>query len=422
MKTVIDSLVKHLIVGICLLIVPIMAFSQSENWANYEGKEMISNILKDGNSLWIATNSDLLQVDMETEKFTHHILEGIPDLPLLRNLIKDNDGNLWITTQRSGVVKYDGQRILEHYNTSDSSLITDQYCTSIAIDSNNNKWIGSLLYLNKFDGNEWQRWTTPESAVASHWFIYDLKFDHNGDLWLGGDSHEWYFAIFTGQEIQPVPEITQPVTRILIDKDNNKWLASLHGLIKYDGAQFVTWNAENSDLPANDIYDIRQDVSGNIWLACNKYLVRFDGSEFTNYTNPLLTDSKDFILCLEVDNSGNIWSGTKLSGLFKFTQEQKSFQRLNSPAAIKTVLVANNDFLIHSAGSKQSFDFLLTDAASVSLSVFDIQGKEVVSLLKNHYLPGGNHQYSAHLKTGIYLVKYVVNGNVNVKKIIARAQ
>jgi ligand-binding sensor domain-containing protein len=423
MKTIINYW-KQAILCACTMVSTVSTFSQSEGWVGYESEQMISQILTDGENLWIAANFGLLQLNTKTEAATVHEL-GLSDFPRLRNLIKDSDGNLWITTQRDGVIKYDSQNPPVHYNTSNSGLATNQYCSSIAIDANNDKWIGSLAYLNKFDGNTWQAWSTPLSQVAAYWFIRDLKFDRYGDLWMGGDSPEWRFAKFTGEEIQPIPEVTKAVSGILIDEDNNKWLASLQGLIKYDGTKFVTWNTENSNLPANDVYDIKQDASGNIWLACNKYLVRFDGRELTVYPSPLVEENNimNFITCLEFDDAGNIWFGTKLSGLFKFTPTPESFLRvLNSPTAIKTISgrEVDNEFSVRSTDSKLSVDFRLTGAARVSLSVLDLQGREVVSFVKQSRLPAGAYNYFLALTKGIYLVKYSVEGDAFVKKIIVQ--
>lgn len=421
MKTIISRYMKHVILSACMLISSITTFSQSGGWVDYDGEEMISAILNDGENLWIAANSGLLQLNLQTEAVTVHEL-GLPDLPRLRNMAKDSEGNLWITTQRNGVIKYDGRSILEHYNESNSDLANNQYCTSIAIDANNNKWIGSLLYLNKFDGNVWQAWTTPLSPIAAYWFIKDLKFDRNGDLWMAGDSPEWHFAKFTGDSIQPVSEITKAVYGILIDDDNNKWLASSQGLIKYDGTRFVTWNTENSILPANGIYDIKQDASGNIWLACYQHLVRFDGREFTVYPSPLVEKNNpmDAILCMEPDDIGNIWLGTKLSGLFKFTPAQETFLRVShSPTGIQTISGKNADegLLVRTADSELSVNLLLAGAARVSLTVSDLQGREVVSLLKEQYLGGGNHPYSVFLAKGVYIVRYTVDDKSTARKI-----
>jgi ligand-binding sensor domain-containing protein len=180
------------------------------------------------------------------------------------------------------------------------------------------KWIGSLLYLNKLSGNSWQSWTTPASAIAGYWFIYDLKFDKNGQLYLGGNAPEWNFALFTERGIEPVKDVSKAVYRIAVDEDNNKWLATAYGLVKYDGRTFVTYTAENSDLPFNDLYDVKEDGQGNLWLASGKYLVKFDSNVFTNYGTPLDTgNEQDFIVSLEFDSAGDIWIGSKLSGLFK---------------------------------------------------------------------------------------------------------
>ncbi|MDR0506117.1 MAG: T9SS type A sorting domain-containing protein [Dysgonamonadaceae bacterium] len=420
MKTIIFSW-KEFILCFFMMILPIIASSQSGDWTSYDGKEMISSILKDGKNLWIAANSGLLQLNTETEAVTAHEL-SVSDLPRLRNLAKDSEGNLWVTTQRDGVVKYDGKKIVTQYKESNSGLSNNQYCNAIVIDANNNKWIGTLCYLNMFDGKSWQAWTTPQSMIAAYWFVSDLKFDSNGDLWMAGSAPEWNFAKFTDGEIQPFPEITKSVKTILIDKDNNKWLASMQGLVKYDGKEFVTWNTENSVLPANDIYDIKQDASGNMWLACSKYLVQFDGREFTVYPSPLDSNNgKNFIYCLELDDSGNIWLGSKLSGLFKFTPSQGIFQHiLDSPTAISAVLDEDNSFAVRNVNSKLLVDILLTDAASVSLSVLDLQGREVATLLKNSYLSKGSHQYSANLTSGVYLVRYIADNKSTAKKIIIK--
>ena len=395
--------------------------SQPGDWVNYDGEKMISRILKDGQNLWIAGNSGLLLLDTETESLTAHEL-GLSDLPRIRNLAKDNDGNLWITTQRDGVVKYDGQKLLAHYTESNSSLSNNQYCTSIAIDASNNKWISSLLYLNKFDGTAWQAWTTPQSASANYWFVYDLKFDRNGDLWMGGDAPEWHFAKFTGTEIQPVSEITKAVSKILVDENNNKWLASLQGLIKYDDTQFVTWDTGNSALPANDIYDIKQDASGNLWLACNKYLVRFDGREFISYTNPLLQESgeRDFILCLEPDDRGNIWLGTKLSGLFKFTQTRGSFQRISeSPTSIIQPAGLASDISPNPVNCSSVLN-INSEKMLETIEVYDISGRQI----QRKHIGNLSVQISVSelniFQQGIYMLRLVGTTGISTKKLIVR--
>lgn len=231
MKTRMITNLRRAILIASLMLSPVAAFSQSGEWAGYSGKEMISRILNDGKYLWVATNSGLLKLNTETEETVVYNRDnsGLPDNHL-RSIAKDREGNLWVTTQFNGIAKFDDGNC-SVYSSSNSGLPTDQYCTSIAIDNENNKWIGSLLFLNKFDGEDWRSWTTPLSAVAAYWVIYDLKFDRNGVLWMGGSAPEWKFAQFTGTEIQVFPKISASVYAIEFDGNNNRWLATGNGFV-----------------------------------------------------------------------------------------------------------------------------------------------------------------------------------------------
>jgi ligand-binding sensor domain-containing protein len=403
---------------------PVVALAQSGEWASYSGKEMIARILDDGDYLWVATNSGLLKLNTETEETALYNRDnaGWPDNHL-RNMAKDSDGNLWVTTQFGGIARFDGTNS-SVYSSSNSGLPTDQYCTSIAIDNENNKWIGSLMFLNKFDGEEWQSWTTPLSAIAAYWFIYDLKFDRNGVLWLGGSSPEWKFAQFTGTEIQAFPEITASVHAIEFDGENNQWLATANGLVKYDGRTFTSYNTANSAIPGNCIYDVKSDASGNLWLAIGKYLVRFDGENFTSYETPLLEEAdptnQDFVLCLNVDSKGAIWLGTKKSGLFKFTQEKftQALKVTDVATGIKATENKKPEISLRNTGSGISLHLSLTKKATVSLSVFDLGGRRVSSWLNGQILSSGDYRYDTDLPLGVFLVQSVVNGKVNVTKAV----
>ena len=66
-------------------------------------------------------------------------------------------------------------------------------------------------------------------------------------------------------------------------------------------------------------------------------------------------------------------------------------------------------------------DFSLEKDAKVSLVILDLQGREVYIALNQRNLPDGTYQYiwkHTENPSGVYLVRYVVNGTVNVKKVI----
>jgi ligand-binding sensor domain-containing protein len=282
---------------------------------------MVTEILNDGDYLWVATDGGLVKMNKNTEEknFYNRANACLPDNHL-RSLAKDKDGNIWVTTQYYGVGRFDGTDCIV-YKESNSELPTSHNCTSVAIDNNNDVWTGTHMYLNKFDGENWESWTTPNSVFDGQWAIYDLKFDNEGVLWIGGESvvSDFYFARFTGSEIQKIDGIRKTVLSIAFDGENNKWLGTATGLVKYDGTNFTTYNTSNSTLPDNIIYDVKKDASGNLWLASSRYLVKFDGTDFITYETPLISDDNNFIYCLEIDPEENIWIGTRRNGLVKFS-------------------------------------------------------------------------------------------------------
>ncbi len=289
------------------------------DWSEYLEQESIFHILADGNILWIATNEGLVKFDKQTEKTIYYTAEnsGLSDNHL-RTISKDKEGNLWIGTQFKGINKFIGSTF-ESYDSNNSGLISDQHCRSIVTDESGNLWIGSLLYLNKFDGKNWQFWTTPGSEIAAYYFFNDLKIDKDGVLWIGLYAPGQYLASFSGGEIQPVKEMRSTVNAIEIDENNHKWLATNQGLVRYDGNTFVSYNTENSSLPSDSVYCISRDLSGNLWMICGWNLVKFDGENFISYEIPVINQGNlNYIFCIEPDNDGNIWIGTRKDGLIKY--------------------------------------------------------------------------------------------------------
>lgn len=104
------------------------------------------------------------------------------------------------------------------------------------------------------------------------------------------------------------------------------------------------------------------------------------------------------------------------------TTDVSDGQLVSSPTAIQTIAGKNADkgILVRSTGSELSVGLLLPDAARVSLTVSDLQGREVVSFLKEQYLSKGDHQYFASLPKGIYIVRYTVNGKTAAEKVLVK--
>ena len=429
MKTQFISYVKKAIFSLIAFIIPCVLLAQVETTPN-DGlpTKRILDILIDGSDLWIAGDVGVIKYDKTTgEQIIYQPFTGeFQYSKTTLKLAKDHEKNIWATSVHHGIGKFDG-RIWTLYSTEQTGFQFDQWNYDIVIDKDNNKWIGTYFYLVKSDNEKWEKWRpeTLECEYTSLSFITAMALDHNEVLWVGGSSTCGTFGKFTGDGFEfyntgEPPAPINHVTSIAVDGENDKWIGTtFDGFRKYDGQQFTSYTTENSDLPDNHVNDIKIDKDGHLWLACYKYLVKFDKKTFTKYEH---SGFQSGIHCIAIEDNGDIWIGTHDDGLLLFSDGGFRSIELNFVSiAENDKPVKNEAFTVFAGASEVVIDFSLTESAHVSLSVFDMQGKEVCSILKNNNLISGKHQYSwnhAGNPNGLYLVRYVVNGTVNVKKVV----
>jgi ligand-binding sensor domain-containing protein len=301
-------------------------FSQYPGWRNYTCVDKIFDILNAGNNIWIAANGGLIKFDKtaETRTFYNHANAGLPDNHL-RSLAMDKSGNIWVSSQYYGIGRFDGERC-QVYNTYNAGLPSDQWNSTIMIDTDDNKWIGSLMWLAKFDNTNWDIWETgnPSSAYYS---INDLKDDKNGDLWIGAS---WGLGKLTGNLVQTYPEITCDVFCLEVDNKNNLWIGTNNkGLIKKDKDSFQIYTSNNPSINFDLVYDIKLDSSGNIWLTNGGRLIKFDGQEFQSFNDTLFYGG---FLDFEFDTNNVIWIGSLDNGLLKYSNDTCEQFHLSSSA------------------------------------------------------------------------------------------
>src|SRR6201996_5787065 len=75
------------------------------------------------------------------------------------------------------------------------------------------------------------------------------------------------------------------VHAILQTRDGYLWLGTDGGLVRFDGVDFVTFDAENTPQFKSDaIYDLLQDGSGALWISTAAGLLRYRNGGFSTYT------------------------------------------------------------------------------------------------------------------------------------------
>lgn len=204
-------------------------------------------------------------------------------------IFEDSRGHFWWATSGSGVLRYDGKRII-HY-TKKEGLI-DNYIKSILEDNQGRIWLGS--------GGE----GTTGKGIS----IYNP--DRTTAQGLGGT-----FTNYTTKEGLSGNRITG----MLQDDWGNIWLATYDGgLTCYDGRNFIHYTTEEG-LSHNSVNSIMIDSKKNIWAVLNHQngINRFKPNSFRHFTEKQGL-SKPWINSFLEDRKGNIWMGTGYGGLLKY--------------------------------------------------------------------------------------------------------
>lgn len=186
-------------------------------------------------NLWVSTSELGLLVyenNQQTAQFTTK--QGLNSLFVFESLV-DDDGNLWVATNKGLQVKYAGQSSFE-----DVPTVSEQLITSLLELKEGPLLVGTGNGLYRQSGEK--------------------KFDH----------------IF--------PEIESRISTLYQAPDNTIWLGTYQdGLILIRDEGIERFNTEQG-LPNNHVLDIIQDREGSFWVSTHGGLVQFRDALFTTYT------------------------------------------------------------------------------------------------------------------------------------------
>lgn len=124
-----------------------------------------------------------------------------------RTIMEDSKGNLWIGNNGIGVLKYNGEKVinfteeqkLKKENTKGNSL---EKVFSIAEDKIGNIWFGTKdSGIWRYDGKTMKNFTKKDGVISNHiWTIYKTK---HGELWFGGASPSGVYR-FNGTTLERI--------------------------------------------------------------------------------------------------------------------------------------------------------------------------------------------------------------------------
>jgi hypothetical protein len=144
---------------------------------------------------------------------------------------------------------------------------------------------------------------------------------------------------------------------LFVDKDDNVWLLSTKiGLHKYKNGRFTFWGNTNDRsakdyIPSAKLYDMAQDGQGFYWICSDEGILRFDGKDFILFDAKASGLASNHTRSIVIDNKGMIWVGTADNGIVCFDGKTwKHYNTKNSTLKAdnvsKLVIDANGDLLV----------------------------------------------------------------------------
>jgi ligand-binding sensor domain-containing protein len=232
---------------------------------------------------------------------------GLPDNFVNGGVAVDTNNNIWVGTI-AGVAKYNHVNWTT-YTTTDG--LVDNYVTCIAVDKNNNVWVGTQSGVSKFNGTMWTNYTSTDGLIDNA--VNYIAGDIDGSVW---------FATFTGVSkfngttwtnyTTANGMTTNEITFITVDKLGNKWLGTqMKGIMKYNNTTFDSILKINADSLLDDnVFAIALDTNGNKWIGTWYGMSEFNnsGSWVANFRtgNGLYNN---FVRDIDIDSKGKMWIG-----------------------------------------------------------------------------------------------------------------
>jgi ligand-binding sensor domain-containing protein/signal transduction histidine kinase len=138
-----------------------------------------------------------------------------------------------------------------------------------------------------FDGkgksNEWQQ---EMMRAAWQWcllWVWLLAFSHAA-LALDPQRSLDHYGHQAWRTDSGLPQNT--IHSILQTRDGYLWLGTDGGLVRFDGIDFVTFDAENTpQFKSDTVSDLLQDGSGTLWISTTAGLLSYRGGAFAAYTS-----------------------------------------------------------------------------------------------------------------------------------------
>ena len=295
--------------------------------------------------LWIiySFGNGLASYDRHTRKLTLYLFESRESSPTqlsgVERVIEDAEGNLWLATRVSGLVRIDANRrsaVRYRHSSFDPDSISEDFSKAVFedregsiwvgmgttglnhferkplqfkryrhepdnlqsllgtfvmavyVDTQENIWVGSPLGVTRIDGRSgrYSFFAKPAADPANLSNTTSIVEDRFGYLWFGTyggglkryDPRTGKFAVFRHKPADPNSLSDDIVYTLMVDHHGILWAGTDNGLSRCEdpmSGRFRSWKGDPADPSPTDVRALAEDSKGMLWLVSST-LERFD--------------------------------------------------------------------------------------------------------------------------------------------------
>lgn len=277
------------------------------------GQSVVRAMLEDSRGyLWLATAGGGVSRWDGTEFLTFDTTNGLP-ASRVSTLWEDRQGLLWFGTE-GGLASYDGQRVTPVPQTQGLDIL------ALFEDSTGKLWIGTAQ--GKLLSYQGEKLSEVPRRVAGHSAggsagraageapetggIGALAADAQGTLWAGSQHGLWRVQ---GEGLEPAaPEVgPQAISSLFLDSRGSLW-AGLEdgGVARSNGDGFTLLDAADG-FPASSVRSMSEDPEGRLWFGTvGEGAILWDGMTFFAFDEGNGLPGQG-VLDVLTDSTGNLW-------------------------------------------------------------------------------------------------------------------
>ena len=319
----------------------------------------------------------------------------LKELVTVHRMMEDDRGNLWITTENKGLLRYDGKTLHRYFqrdaerstvldvcqdrqgrvyvSTANNGLFRMDGDSPVHIESTGQKHI-SVLYVNQqgdimlgYDGEGVAIYNPTTGTLKDNPYysrdvdlstakVYSICEDRNGNTWLGLLQKGIYMHPakttgfhYMGYKLGARNRIGSAcVTSVLVGRNGYNWIGTdKDGLYCLDQSFRVAKHFKEH-FPAT-ILGMAEDGQGRVWIGSYKEGFGWiDTQTLTYHPQTLLQSGSLSVFDIEVDAKGQLWLATMGQGLLRYdpqTGQVKQYVMAQNAAVDRKVNSLTNNYI-----------------------------------------------------------------------------